>query len=80
MPHAPRPDLTQLTGRLRHFPAVGQVTPLGNTLHVTGHDRAGLANAVQASAATDLYRVEEIEATLEDVFISLMGDATDNYQ
>ena len=53
---------------------------MGNTLHVTGHDRAGLANAVQASAATDLYRVEEIEATLEDVFISLMGDATDNYQ
>ena len=52
--------------------------PLGNTLHVTGRDRAALAQAVAASAPTDRYRVEEIEATLEDVFISLMGDATDN--
>ena len=73
-------ELTQLTQKLRHFPAVGQVTPFGNTLHVTGRDRAGLAQAVEASAPTDRYRVEEIEATLEDVFISLMDDATDNYQ
>ena len=73
------PGLPALSQHLRSFPAVGQVTPFGNTLHVTGSDAVALAAALHAFNHDNQYRIEPIESTLEDVFISLMGDATDNF-
>ena len=69
-----------LTDRLRSTEAVAQVTPFGNTLHVTGRDAAALEAAISAAAPAEQHRVERIDTTLEDVFINLMGDAADNYQ
>lgn len=73
------PNLAAMAEALRAQPGVGQVTPFGNTLHVTGRDAALLRAALAPCADDDDYRVEPIESTLEDVFISLMAGATDNF-
>ncbi len=73
------PNLAPLSTALRALPGVGQVTPFGNTLHVTGQDDSLLRAALAACTSDAAYRVEPIESTLEDVFISLMAGATDNF-
>jgi len=73
-------DVHALTEGLRSSPAVSQVTPFGNVLHVTGRDESELARAIAAAAPGERYRVEKIETTLEDVFINLMGGTQDNFQ
>ncbi len=57
---------------LRTAPGVDQVTPFGNTLHITGTDAAALEAAIAPwRAQPDLIWVRT-EADLEDVFIHLM--------
>ena len=55
-----------------------RVVPFGTTSHVTSVDGADFAE-VLASRHFDLNAVE-IEAGLEDLFISLMGSARDNFE
>ena len=69
------PDLAALSHALTASPDIEQVTPLGSALHVTGRDAARLEGALAGLRADARYRVERIEATLEDVFISLMQDS-----
>jgi ABC-2 type transport system ATP-binding protein len=54
---------------------VDQVTPFGDTLHVTGHDPALLDRTVQEFSTDSRQRWERIEPGLEDVFIDLMQNA-----
>jgi len=70
------PDLASLANALRGKPGVEQVTMFGDTLHVTGHDPALLESTVKQNVDSR-YRVERIEAGLEDVFIHLMQNAAD---
>ena len=70
------PDLAPLAVALRQRPGVEQVTVFGGTLHVTGHDPVLLEKTMHAIAAGPGYRWQRIEAGLEDVFISLMDNAT----
>ncbi|MBI4755353.1 MAG: ABC transporter ATP-binding protein [Betaproteobacteria bacterium] len=67
------PDLWALAQRLRGQPGVDQVTPFGNTLHVTGRDAQRLFESISALREDTPHRWEPIEAGLEDVFISLMA-------
>lgn len=69
-------DLLALAERLRGQPGVEQVVPFGNTLHVSGHDADRLAAALAAIAG---YERRPIPSSLEDVFISLMDRARDNF-
>ena len=72
------PDLYGLSAVLRGLGGVEDVVAFGNTLHVSGHD----ATTLQASLAglpASAARAERIEPGLEDVFISLMRSAKDNY-
>jgi ABC-2 type transport system ATP-binding protein len=73
------PNLAALADRVRGQPGVGQVTPFGNTLHVTGRDETLLRAALAPFEDDEDLRIEPIEATLEDVFISLMAGAADNF-
>ena len=73
------PNLGAVAENLRHQPGIGQVTPFGNTLHVTGRVEAEMKAALAALIDDDDYRVEPIDLTLEDVFISLMAGASDNF-
>ena len=66
--------LIALEGRLRRLPGVEQVVPFGNTLHISGPDGALLANSLAPLIAEGGgLRWQEGQASLEEVFIHLMG-------
>ena len=71
--------LHELAGRLRSQPGVAQVVPFGNTLHVSGRDDVLLEAAI-AAVRSPQHTWTRIAAGLEDVFISLMDRATDNFK
>jgi ABC-2 type transport system ATP-binding protein len=59
---------------LRGKPGVEMVAPFGNTLHVSGTDRAALQQAIEPFGTRDGLAVREVAPSLEDVFIHLMRD------
>jgi ABC-2 type transport system ATP-binding protein len=69
------PDLPAVSAVLAASPDVAHVTPFGSTLHATGRDAAALERALAGLRGDARYRVQRIEATLEDVFISLMQES-----
>jgi ABC-2 type transport system ATP-binding protein len=71
--------LLALAEKLRGQPGIEQVVPFGNTLHVSGHDPKLLEAALAATPAGDTKR-HPIQSSLEDVFISLMDRAQDNFK
>ena len=73
------PDLRELAEKLRGQEGVEQVVPFGNTLHVSGRDAAKVDAAIAAVRGPQ-QEWKKIRSGLEDVFISLMDAAKDNYQ
>jgi len=63
-----------LARELRTMPGVEMVAPFGNTLHVSGTDKARLEQSIRKVAGRDGVEVREVDPTLEDVFIHLMRD------
>jgi ABC-2 type transport system ATP-binding protein len=72
------PGLPAVAAQLRGRPGVEQVVAFGNTLHVSGRDAARL-DAEIARVRDAGHEWTKIRSGLEDVFISLMGDAKDNF-
>ncbi len=72
------PDLAALAEKIRGQPGVEQVVAFGTTLHVSGRDTEKLRASVN-SWMTGAYRWQQIDSGLEDVFISLMETAMDNF-
>jgi len=72
------PDLRELAGKLRGQPGVEQVVAFGNILHVSGRDGAKL-DATLATLRSPRHEWRKVSAGLEDVFISLMDTAKDNF-
>ena len=70
--------LPALAAALRGRPGVEQVVAFGNTLHVSGRDAAQLDAAI-ASVRDPQHTWEKTTSGLEDVFISLMETAKDNF-
>jgi len=73
------PGLHDLATALRGRPGVEQVVAFGNTLHVSGRD-ATLLDGTIAAARDPRHEWVRISAGLEDVFISLMDTAQDNFK
>jgi ABC-2 type transport system ATP-binding protein len=71
-------DLHDLAEKIRKLPGVEQVVAFGTTLHVSGRDAEKLRVSV-APFMGDPYYWEKVESSLEDVFISLMETAKDNF-
>ena len=67
-----------LAEKIRGKPGVEQVVAFGSTLHVSGRDAEKLRASV-SPWMTGAFRWEKIESGLEDVFISLMETAKDNF-
>ncbi len=76
--HGEGPDVDRLAHELQGEPGVETVAPFGAAVHVSGGDRRALEAAI-APWRKAPYRWREVEPTLEDVFIKLMGQAEDNY-
>lgn len=72
------PDLARVADRLRGLPGVLSVAAFGNRLHVAGRDQAVLRASLAAATQGDALQLEQLGASLEDVFISLMALARDN--
>ena len=73
------PDLPELAEKIRPKPGVEEVVAFGATLHVSGRDAEKLERSV-APLITEAYHWQKIESGLEDVFISLMETAKDNFR
>ena len=56
------------------------VAPFGTSLHVSGRDAAALDKAIAPYRERPGLTWHRGEASLEDVFIDLMGRAQDNFQ
>ncbi len=72
------PDLRKVADALRGRDGIEQVVAFGNTLHVSGRD-AGKIEATIKAVHDDRHQWTSIRAGLEDVFISLMDQAKDNF-
>jgi ABC-2 type transport system ATP-binding protein len=71
-------NLHELAEKIRKLPGVEQVVAFGSTLHVSGRN----AEQLRASAKPFMdgeHQWKQIESGLEDVFISLMETAKDNF-
>jgi ABC-2 type transport system ATP-binding protein len=73
-------ELAALGHALAETPGVDMVAPFGTSLHVSGRDAAALEAAIAPHRADPRLRWDRSDATLEDVFIDLMGRARDNFQ
>ncbi len=71
-------NLSTLADKIRGLPGVEQIVAFGTTLHVSGRDAEKLSTSV-APFMTNAHRWTKIESGLEDVFISLMETAKDNF-
>ena len=71
-------DLAALADKIRGLPGVEQVVAFGTALHVSGRDEKKLSASL-APFMNGPQQWEKIESGLEDVFISLMETAKDNY-
>lgn len=72
-------DADQLQRELLQLSAAEQVVAFGASLHVSGADGARLEQQLAQFIARPTLRWRRDQARLEDVFIHLMRDATDNY-
>lgn len=73
------PDLPALAARLRNAPGLEELVAFGNTLHVSSRD-PDLAARSLSPLSTGAHRCRPITPGLEDVFISLMNTARDNFK
>jgi ABC-2 type transport system ATP-binding protein len=64
---------------LKASPGVLSVAAFGNAVHVAGQDAARVSEALQRVTQGSGLRVERAEPNLEDVFISLIASAPDNF-
>jgi ABC-2 type transport system ATP-binding protein len=71
-------NLSALAGKIRGLPGVEQVVAFGTALHVSGRDAAKLRDSVTPWMTGENHWTQ-IESGLEDVFISLMETAKDNF-
>jgi ABC-2 type transport system ATP-binding protein len=72
------PQADRLGRELAGKPGVLDVAPFGQSLHVSGVDRAALEAAI-APFRREPFHWREVAPSLEDVFIRLMDQAPDNF-
>ena len=73
-------DLQTLSEALAGRPGIDMVAPFGNSLHVSGRDRASLEASIAPWRDHAGLNWQHGEPSLEDVFIDLMSRSRDNFQ
>jgi len=72
-------SVAELSRRLTGLPGIDLVAPFGAALHVGGGDAPALEQALAPFFAEAAYDWRRDEPSLEDVFIHLMNQSTDNF-
>ena len=72
--------LNTLATELNNKPGIDMVAPFGTSLHVSGRDADKLESAIAPYRKQKGFEWRRSQASLEDVFIDLMGKARDNFQ
>jgi ABC-2 type transport system ATP-binding protein len=72
------PNLHELAVEIRQQPGVRQAVAFGDRLHVSGDDPDSLEAAV-AAFRTSPHEWQRVDTELEDVFIHLMQQSSDNF-
>lgn len=72
-------QISHLAIQLEHTAGVDMVTRFGNTLHVSSVDTAALSRIMQAIARDTALSVTPAAPMLEDIFIHLMRQSSDNF-
>ena len=70
---------SELVEPLKAAPGVLSVAAFGNSLHVAGQDAAQIEQAIAQYRQQPGLQWKQADANLEDVFISLIGRAKDNF-
>src|SRR6185436_1429514 len=73
------PDLAALSERLQGQPGVEQTAAFSDTIHVTGKDGALLEKTLREATRGTGASFARVDTGLEDVFIHLMRQASDNW-
>ncbi len=72
-------DLAPVSAGLKGRPGVELRIPFGNSVHVGGTDRAALEHTLAALPPHPGFKITEIPAGLEHVFIRLIDQTADNF-
>ena len=72
-------NIAQLAGALAKADPTLLIAPFGNTLHISAHDKDRLDRAIAQLPAEAGVEIIDIPPSLEDVFIYLMRQSTDNF-
>ena len=73
-------NLHVLQDKLDGKPGIDMVAPFGNSLHVSGRERAVLEATIAPWREDARFHWQQSEPSLEDVFIELMTRSKDNFQ
>src|SRR3974390_2034154 len=73
-------DLHVLQDQLTGKPGIDMVAPFGNSLHVSGRERAVLEATIAPWREDARFHWQQSEPSLEDVFIELMTRSKDNFK
>jgi len=73
-------DLNGLVDELTGKPGIDMVAPFGNSLHVSGRDKAALEATIAPWREKSALHWQHSAPSLEDVFIELMNRSKDNFQ
>ncbi|WP_332766417.1 ABC transporter ATP-binding protein [Phenylobacterium sp.] len=73
------PGIDRLAAEIAKRDGVEMAAPFGQSLHVSGTDRAALEAAI-APYRREPFRWTQVEPSLEDVFIRLMDQSEDNFR
>ncbi len=72
-------NLVELAQKLRGQAGVDQTVAFGTSIHVAGRNAAQLENTIQHATQGQHLQMEQINTSLEDVFIYMMKQSADNF-
>ena len=72
-------SLIEISSYLKNCEGILSVAAFGNSLHVTARESKALDNAIQSIEHPEALIISPVHANLEDIFISLIATAKDNY-